>query len=210
MKVLKYIAFSLIVLISNPLLQAKESTSFRYNSEKVTGRKSLVDTYARFAKVYSPYVAAQSNLDEKTARQLEKIFNLTDKAVIEKVLLLEFIGKVSNGEIPRNTPYTNYYKEILSEIDGLESTDKRINKIKKDLIVGIKLHIEVLDAWLKAAREDQVNKVKNKSGRWVHPGTSAGDKIFYSLYHHYIKKNFSKEHPENLEALSRHFCVLVF
>jgi len=210
MKVFKHLLITLFVLLSVPLSQAKGSVSSRYNKEKVTGRKSLDDAYARFGKIYKPYVSSHSNLDIKISKQLVKIFTLTDMAVIEKVLLLEFIGKIAEGEIPRNTPHRNYYQEILNEINGFKATDKRIIKVQKDLVTGIKFHIQVLDAWLEAARKNQIHKVKNKSGRWVHPGTSAGDKIFYSLYHNYIKKNFSEEYPENLEALSRHLCVLVF
>ncbi len=50
----------------------------------------------------------------------------------------------------------------------------------------------------------------NEYGRWVHPGTSAGDKIFYELYTSYIRNVFKEENPESLEAISRHLCVLVF
>jgi hypothetical protein len=210
MKTFNKIIIISFVLFNIPLVKAKDAISFRYNKEKVTGRKSLVDAYARFGKVYRPYVSGHSNLDPKVSRQLVKIFTLTDMAVIEKVLLLEFIGKIANGDLSRSTPYTNYYQEIIEEIKAVETKDKRIIKIKKDLVKGIEFHKEVLDSWLNAARKNQVHKVKNKSGRWVHPGTSAGDKIFYSLYHKYIKKHFSQEYPENLEALNRHLCVLVF
>lgn len=210
MKILKNIALILITLLNMPLAQSKEAESFRFNNEKIKSRKSLDNAYARFGKIYKPYISAHSNLDIKISKQLMKIFTLTDMAVIEKVLLLEFIGKVDKGDLPRNSPHKNYYKEIISEINAIETNDKRIIKIKKDLVTGIEFHIEVLYSWLEAARENEVHKVKNKSGRWVHPGTSSGDKIFYSLYHNYISKEFSEEYPENLEALSRHFCVLVF
>lgn len=210
MKSFKSIICLILVLLNSPLLQAKDSVSLRYNNEEIKGRKSLDDVYARFGKIYKPYVASQSNLNEKTSKQLERIFTLTDMAVIEKVLLLEFIGKVDKGDVPRDAPHRNYYSEIIQEIESFETKDKRMIKLKKDLVTGIKFHVEVLEAWLLAARDNEVSRVKNKSGRWVHPGTSAGDKIFYSLYHSFVKENFKEEYPENLEALSRHFCVLVF
>ncbi len=206
----KHMVFILFMLLNSSLVQASDSDSYRYSKEKIKDRKSLDDAYARFGKIYKPYVADQSNLDMKISKQLVKIFTLTDMAVIEKVLLLEFIGKVDKGDVPRDTPHKNYYQEILEEINAIEATDKRIIKVQKDIVAGIKFHIQVLDSWLEAARKNEVHTVKNKSGRWVHPGTSAGDKIFYSLFHNYIKKNFSEEYPENLEALSRHLCVLVF
>lgn len=131
-------------------------------------------------------------------------------AVIEKVLLLEFIGKVDQDEVPRDASHRDYYNEIIVEMQKMEITDSRVKKIRNDLVKGINYHREVLDAWLEAARRNMVHKVKNSSGRWVHYGTSAGDKIFYDLYHSYIKSQFKEEYPENLQALYRHLCVLVF
>lgn len=210
----RYLRYSLVCFISLTLqvslLQAKGTDSFRYDKDQITERKNLTDAYARFGKVYKPYNADQSNLDIKLAKQLEKLFTLTDMAVIEKVLLLEFIGKIDKGDLPRDAPHKDYYEEIISEMKSFTPKDKRIIKIKEDLIKGINYHREVLDAWLKAARRDRVDKVKNASGRWVHYGTSAGDKIFYSLFYSFIQTNFKEEYPENIKALSRHLCVLVF
>lgn len=192
------------------LVNAKGYKSFRYDKNEIIQRKSLDDAYARFGKVYKPYDSSHSNLEPEVAKQLEKLFSLSDMAVIEKVLLLEFIGKIHEEDIPRDAPHKDFYKEILAEMERIEITDVHVIKIKKDLIKGINHHIEVLESWLLAARRNQVYKVKNASGRWVHPGTSAGDKIFYDLYYKYIRTNLKKEYPENLEALSRHLCVLVF
>ncbi len=189
---------------------AKGFESFRYDKDVITERKNLVDAYARFNKPYKPYNGDQSNLKPEVAKQIEKLFSLTDMAVIEKVLLLEFIGKIDKGDLPRSAPYRDYYLEIIFEMKNMKLEDKRLIKMREDLIKGINYHREVLDAWLEAARRDRVDKVKNATGRWVHHGTAAGDKIFYSLFHTYIKKEFKEEYPENIEALSRHLCVLVF
>ncbi len=199
-----------IFLIQSTLLFAKGGEGFRYDKDKITERKNLKDAYARFKKVYKPYNADQSNLKPEVSKQLEKLFTLTDMAVIEKVLLLEFIGKIHEGDLPRDTHYKNYYREILFEMSSLKLKDERLIKIREDLIKGINYHREVLDAWLEAARRDRVDRVKNASGLWVHYGTSAGDKIFYNLFYKFIKTNFKEEYPENIEALSRHLCVLVF
>jgi hypothetical protein len=199
--------FSLLLL--NPLF-AKESKQYRYNQDNITNRKSLIDAYDRFGKIYKPYSASQSNLDSKLAQSLEKLFTLSDMAVIEKVLLLEFIGEVADGEVTREKVHIDYYSQILDQMKSLELTDKRLVKIRDDLVKGINFHREVLYAWLDAARKNQVNKVKNANGVWVHPGTSKGDQIFSSLYYQYIQKEFSSEYPENLAALARHICVLVF
>ncbi len=197
----------LLVIVT---IQAKGRKTFRYDEDAITKRKSLDEAYARFGKTYKPYDASHSNLGHEVAKQLETLFNLTDMAVIEKVLLLEFIGKIHEGDLPRDTPYKNYYQEILDKIENLKTKDKRIEKIKYDLIKGIEHHRNVLKAWLDAARDDEVKRVQNKVGRWVHPGTGIGDKIFRSLYYDYIIQNFKDEYPENLQALSRHLCVLVF
>jgi len=189
---------------------AKGPDSFRYDKDVITKRKNLEDAYARFRKPYKPYNADQSNLKPKVAKNLQRLFTLADMAVIEKVLLLEFIGKIDKEELPRAEPYKDYYLEIIFEMKNMKLQDERLIKIRRDLIKGINYHREVLDAWLEAARRDRVDKVKNASGRWVHHGTAAGDKIFYALFHTYIKNNFKEEYPENIEALSRHLCVLVF
>jgi hypothetical protein len=204
------LALQVIILFQTSELLAKGGEPFRYDKDKITKRKNLKDAYARFKKVYRPYNPDQSNLKAEVAKKLERLFTLTDMAVIEKVLLLEFIGKIHEGDLPRDTHYKNYYREILFEMSNLKLKDERLIKIREDLIKGINYHREVLDAWLEAARRDRVDSVKNASGRWVHYGTSAGDKIFYSLFYKYIKTNFKEEYPENLEALSRHLCVLVF
>ncbi|MBT7610363.1 MAG: hypothetical protein HN576_11450 [Bacteriovoracaceae bacterium] len=201
---------SLVLLLISAPIQAKGKKTFRYDKNEITARKSLDEAYARFGKIYKPYDSGHSNLDLKTAKQLERLFTLTDMAVIEKVILLEVIGKIDQHELARDTIHIDYYDEILGEMEKLRIKDKRLIKVRKDLIKGINHHREVLDAWLMAARKDRVYKVKNASGHWVHPGTSAGDKIFYSLYHSYIITNFKAEYPENLKALSRHLCVLVF
>lgn len=190
--------------------KGKGNDSFRYDKDKNTERKNLTDAYARFGKTYKPFVADQSNLDPKLAIQLQQIFTLTDMAVIEKVLLLEFIGKIHLGENPRDTPYKDYYQEIISEMKSIDLKDERMIKIRKELLEGIDYHREVLDSWLEAARRNRVDKVQNARGTWVHHGTSIGDRIFSKLYHNFIRENFKEEHPENLEAISRHFCVLVF
>lgn len=205
--------FTLIALtLSFSFNQEAKSASYkRYDKskDKIISRKSLDDAYQRFGKIYDPYDAQASNLEQKEAKQIERLFYLTDLAVIEKVLLLEFIGKVHEGEVERNAPHKDYYSEIISEIEKLEVSGRMI-KIKKDVLTAIAFHIEVLKDWLAAARKNEVHKVKNKSGRWVHSGTSAGDKIFYALYHQYIVSNFKDENKEGLDALSRHLCVLVF
>jgi hypothetical protein len=210
MGILRHIVLLGLLCSGLNLANAKGYKSIRYDKNQITERKSLDDAYARFGKVYKPYNPSHSNLDSKVSAQLEKLFALSDMAVIEKVLLLEFIGKIHDEEIPRDAPHKDFYKEILAEMKLIEISDKRVIKVKKDLIKGIIHHIEVLESWLLAARRNQVHKVKNASGRWVHPGTSAGDKIFYTLYYKFIKSNFKDEYPENLEALSRHLCVLVF
>lgn len=187
----------------------KGSVSFRFHKNKILERKSFDDAYARFRKTYDPYKANSSNLNRDEADQIEKLFHLADMAVIEKVLLLEFIGKIHDGEVSRNAYYKSYYQKIIDQMSILK-VSKRVNYIKINMIKGIEFHRKVLDSWLKAARDNQVHKVQNKLGRWVHPGTSLGDKIFYNLYHEYIQKNFKEENKENLEALKRHLCVLVF
>lgn len=204
------LVISLIGLFLPTVSLAKGLDSFRYDKNKIIERKNLTDAYARFGKTYKPFSSDQSNLEPKLASQLQKIFSLTDMAVIEKVLLLEFIGKIHQEEISRSTPYRDYYQEIISEMNSLDLKDKRLIKIRKDLLEGINYHREVLDTWLEAARRNRVDRVQNANSRWVHYGTSTGDKIFYQLYHNFIKKNFKEELPENLEAISRHLYVLVF
>ena len=202
----KLLALLLLIFMSNQVFAKK---ALRYNESEVTFRKSLDEAYQRFGKIYDPFRAENSNLNRVEATQLQILLSMTDMAVIEKVVLLEFIGKIHEGELDRDTPHKDYYDEILSELEGFEVTD-RIKTIKEGVIKGIKFHREVLDAWLEAARKNNVKSVMDKNGRWVHPGTSAGDKIFYNLYTSYIKKVFKEENPESLEAISRHLCVLVF
>lgn len=205
----------MLIRISLLVLSLLVSTSFaktnyRFKENQILQRKTLTEAYARFGKTYKPYNSDHSSLDPQLAQDLETLFHLADLAVIEKVILLEVIGKIEDGQLPRDYEHKNYYQEVLTQMMNLSSDDKRIIKIRNDLIKGINFHIEVLKAWLEAAKNDEVHKVKNASGRWVHPGTSAGDKIFYSLFYSYINKEFSQEYPENIEALSRHLCVLVF
>ena len=187
---------------------AKEN--YRFKENQILQRKTLTEAYSRFGKEYKPYNSDHSSLDTQVAQDMETLFHLADLAVIEKVILLEVIGKIHDGQLPRDHEHKNYYQEILTQMVNLQSEDKRIQKIRDDLVKGINFHIEALKAWLDAAKKDKVHTVKNSSGRWVHSGTSAGDKIFYSLFYSYINKEFSNEYPENIEALSRHLCVLVF
>lgn len=200
----------LLALFTMTSTFAKGGRDYRYDQDKITQRKSLDDAYARFGKIYKPYNASQSNLNPEVAQALEQLFTLADMAVIEKVLLLEFIGEVADGDVARDKPYDDYYVQIIEAMKELKIGDKRLIKIREDLIAGINYHREVLDAWLDAARRNQVQRVKNEYGRWVHPGTAKGDALFYALYHQYIVTELSDEYPENLQALSRHLCVLVF
>lgn len=200
--------FILFTLVSPKDAYSKGEKGF--DPTKITKRKSLEDAYYRWKKIYRPYNASHSPLKPRVAKNLERLFSLSDLAVVEKVVLLEIIGKIDQEEMERDAPHKDYYEDIFSEIKKLDLKDKRLVKIREDLLKAIQHHRDVLYAWLEAARKDEVHKVKNKSGRWVHPGTGLGDKIINQLYHNYVKKEFSNEYSENIEAFSRHFCVLVF